>query len=733
MALKELSMVLIFLPSCMYSQDIFQPKESKLQAPALRIKEEVIIDGQLMESVWNDAKVLDNFIQVEPNQGQPSLFKTEVRLLYDNTNLYIGVFCEDLEGPKGFRVPEMSRDFSFSTNDTFAVGFDGFLDGRNSVTIAVNPYEAQKDYLSFDDTFFDSEWNGLWRVRTSIADKGWYAEYAIPWKTLRYKIADPMESSIWGINFVRQRRKSNEISAWSPYPRAFGFNRSEYFGRLTQIHPPKPKSNIQINPYFLGGYEEIKENEVLQNKENRYKVGGEVKWAINSNTLLDLTINTDFAQAEADLQVNNTTRFSIFFPERRQFFLENASLFGVGLFADDGTSGDMIVAPFFSRRIGLNSKGNPLPIDAGVRLVHQSSSKNYGLLALREGNTGLEDERYNFVGRYVKNFGKQNRIGIIHTARVSENNTNLISGVDGFFRLSSSQSLSLMALNSFDTQNKKPGFGGYVQYKYETNDWNAFWTSTVLHERFNPSLGFISRQDVVSNALGFIANYRGKSLPKQELFRAFQPRITARLFHQSTSLTLTEREVNISPFWLEFQNGSIISYTTKLIHQNILKSFPLLGEEIAVGRYNYNRHQFNLSSDPSAKFSASINYEIGDFYNGTMQTINASVNVNPISHVALRGTIVSNRFKEFGSLKMDNTADLITLQGRLFLNARVSLSGHYQKNIQINSDFFNFRVAWEYRPQSFLFFVINSNVNDTLPNEHTQFQGFFKINFLKQF
>jgi len=392
-------MVSAWLTQIVNAQKIFLPDENKLKTFATPLSGDIAIDGLLIEDSWLMADAISDFTQVEPNQGEPSKFKTSVVLLYDDKYLYVGAFCSDGDGKKGIRVPDLRRDFSFRTNDTFAVGIDGFFDRRNTITLAVNPYGAQKDYLSFDDVLFDSDWNGLWKVRTSITEEGWYAEFAIPWKTLRYSNGAEKEATqTWGINFVRQRRASNEISAWSSYPRAFGFNRAEYFGELLEVKPPQASSNIQVNPYVLVSANKQKTG-ASSGEDNDYKVGGEVKWALNPNLILDATFNTDFAQADADLQVNNVSRFSVFFPEKRQFFLENASLFGAGLLNGDGNSGNISIIPFFSRQVGLSDSGEPIPIDAGLRLVSRTVKRSYGIMTLGQSSAENVSESYISVGR----------------------------------------------------------------------------------------------------------------------------------------------------------------------------------------------------------------------------------------------------------------------------------------------------------------------------------------------
>lgn len=723
---------LILITFSTLGQDIFEPPIDKLSVSALHTENVINIDGELSEDNWDNAVALTDFIQVEPNQGEKSAFKTIVKVLYDEKYLYIGAFCEDLEGSKAIRVPDLTRDFAFRASDTFAVGIDGFMDERNSMTFATNPYGTQKDYLSFDDTYFDSEWNGLWKVRTTRTEKGWYAEFQIPWKSIRYgKTAE--SDSKWGINFVRLRRKSNEISAWSSYPRAFGFNRSEYFGVLTEVKPPESGTNIQINPYVLSDFRETKHNGEPTNSNTDYTLGGELKWALNSNTLLDVTVNTDFAQAEADRQVNNISRFSVFFPERRQFFLENASLFGSGLYSSNGVSGNLSIIPFFSRRIGLDTSGRQVNIDGGLRLVHRSAKSNFGVLGIREGSSENVDGSNNFVGRYVHNFGKQNRLGVIGTTKIEDNNVNVVGGFDGFFRLDKSSSIGLMGLVSTDSDTNDLGLGGYVQYRYDTNVLNAWWTESYLGERFNPKLGFISRTNVIATSPGVTANYRGKRLPFKNVIRAFRPQIMANWFHEAATSKLSEREISISPISIEAQNGAILSFTSLFIRQNISNSFSLLNEEIGIGVYDYTRFNIGASTDPSSKVSTILNYEFGDFYNGQLNSLNASLTLIPIPHIFLKGSFNRNDFRILGTDSSSGTVNLYTFEGKIFLNPRFSLNGLYQRNDQNNSDFYNLRLAWEYSPLSYVYLVFNSNQNSTEMDTFLERQAIVKVSFLKQF
>jgi hypothetical protein len=540
-----LTLIMVF--SRLSAQDEAAKVQGARVLKAERIGSAIKVDGVLDEIAWRSADSAAYFVQIEPQQGSPAKFSSIVKLVYDDDNIYIGVICFDSLGKKGVRVTELYRDFSISKNDVFSFCIDAFNDRRNNMTFAANPYGAQYDYLSFDAQLTDVDWNGLWKVRTDINPAGWTAEFEIPWKTLRYKNTGEVPQ-VWGINFYRQRRESNEISAWSPYPRALGLNRMEFAGSLTGIKPPAPSANIQINPYVLFSRARVQS---AQNKETRdiAKIGGEVKWAINSNAVLDLTVNTDFAQANADIAVNNITRFSVLFPERRQFFLENASLFSPGL---SGTGGSMYIYPFFSRTIGLDN-GVPIPIEFGGRFVNRSPTQNFGGLIIQQAGTENLPTTHFAVARYSRNFSTQNRIGGLVTMKsagahgATRSYTNTTGMVDGFLRLDETNSISMMAIYSANSQTGKSGMAGYVQYLYTTNAVQAWHTQSIITKHYKNDMGFVSRQDVISTSPGFYTNLRGKWLPFRKFVRAIQPDVTAEFYHQASTGKLIESAVTIYP------------------------------------------------------------------------------------------------------------------------------------------------------------------------------------------
>lgn len=713
---------------------IFPPNATKQVLESQKIIGTLKVDGKLNESFWKQAKHYGNFIQVEPHQGEPANHKTTVSVLYNKQFLYLAVTSRDSLGKKAIRAVDFKRDFDFQKHDLINLCFDGFRDERNAMVFATNPYGVQRDLLAFDDNFFDVDWDGLWRVRTSRSDSGWVAEIAIPWQTLRYpKTADSIQS--WGFNMYRNRRYSNEVTAWAPFPRVFGATRMSYAGLITNLNPPPPGANIRVQPYALFSIDRYRTPSTGEGSDEiNFKPGGDVKWAVNTNTVLDLTFNTDFAQADVDRQVNNVTRFSVFFPERRQFFLENASLFGFGVRpAGDGSGGSMAIQPFFSRSIGLDNVGRPIPIDAGARLVYRSNTKNFGAIAMRQQETGESPLTGFFVGRYSQNFGNQNRIGGMITAKNSAAETNVVSTIDGFIRLTDAQSINVMAMNSTGGNSPSPGYSGILQYINLTNHYKIWFTQSYVSRNFNPEMGFVSRKDVIGTTPGMNWYYRGKVLPFRKVIRAFEPGFLPEYYWQASTGKLIERQLPFFPLWLNFQKGGYLGYSVNPVYQRLTEIFTPLGVMINPGEYNYFRQQIWMSTDPSKFLNLIGQLDWGTYFGGQLTTADFTLQFAPSPHLSLASRINRNLFSDVGELSGKNQIDLYSIEGRLALNPRVQLIGFYQQNSENDSKNYNIRLSWEYRPLSFLYVVLNKRGFRDLDNiRQEEDHSIIKLSYLRQ-
>ncbi|HEX4850901.1 MAG TPA: DUF5916 domain-containing protein [Puia sp.] len=719
------------------TEDIFKPDSIRKEIDAIRIQSSLHIDGVLNEPEWQLAGPSPLFTQVEPNQGESTKFKTVVKILYNRQNLYLGIFAKDSMGKKEIRATDFKRDFNIMAHDHLVVTFDGFNDNRNAMCFATNAYGVQRDYLSFDDLYFDFDWDGLWTVRTSRTDSGWYAEMAIPWQTLRYKRSrDSVQN--WGFNVYRNRRGSNEGSALSLFPRVYTVSRMEYAGILRNLQPPPPRSNIRIQPYLLTSLDRNsyngKDSGNTQNQANA-KIGGDIKWAINPNNILDLTVNTDFAQADADLQVNNVTQFSVFFPEKRQFFLENASLFSPGVQQNiDGSGGIMNIQPFFSRTIGLDSAGNPIPIVAGGRFVSRSARQNFGAIVMRQAQNSTTPATNFLVGRYSNNFGEQNRIGGLVSLKNNSAGTNTEATVDGFFRISRAQSVNTLFTYTNTTNSKEQGFAGIAQYYNSTNNYKIWYTQSIVTKNFDPEMGFVSRKDVVGTTPGMFWYYRGKLLPFKKILRALEPGFLPEFYWQASTGKFIERSLYFYPVWFNFQNGSYLGYGVVPVYKMLTDSFAPLNVSIAPGKYNYVYQNIIFSTDPSKFISVNGDVKWGGYFNGKLVTADLKMQFAPIPQISVLGEINRNQFTKVGVKQESTTIDLYIVQCRLALNPRIQLTGFYQKNALDNSQSYYVRFSWEYKPLSYIYFIYNHGYTyDPLHSvKQSEDHVVAKISYLKQ-
>lgn len=747
-------LLLFFYCNCVIkAQDIFLPDSIKKHTHATFINHHIKVDGKLDESVWNTAKAITDFVQVEPFQKQVASQKSVFKLLYNADYLYIAAILHEPMGKKALRVTNLQRDFAYGRSDQIGISIDGFNDERNAMIFMTNPYGSQRDLLAFDDQVFDEDWDGLWRVRTSRTDTAWVAEFSIPWQTLRYQ-RNNEDTNTWGINFFRMRRMTNEQTIWSALPRSFTPARMQYAGKLSNISPPAPKANIRVQPYLLISEDRYNGSEFYDHKNgSNIKMGGEVKWAITPNTVLDLTYNTDFAQADADRQVNNLSRLSVFFPERRQFFLENASLFAAGLSPFDGFSGgQQRIQPFFSRRIGLDADGNPVPIQLGARLVNRSLKSNTGFMYVRQKGNDVNSATDFLVGRYSQNIGKQNRIGGIATLKNDSNHANFTASADGFFRINESTSINTMAMLSKSSNESTTGLAAHYQLVHKGINWMYWLTQNMNDKAFNPEMGFVARPDVVENSTGFYWLNRGKWLPT--FIRAFEPGGYYLNYFSASTGKLVEEQISTNPIWFTFQNGGGFGLFSNHFYQLIdyadgSDTLSFFKVAIPSGKFRYDRFMSFAETDASKKISLSMSIDIGKYYNGSLTTFSSTFRVAPIPHVSIEGRFTNNSYSGLGISQSSGNNQLYTLSGRFALNPRVQLIGFYQHNSISDFDVWNVRFSWEYQPLSFLYLVFNQRgfndfqtqlsndgltriKTDQLARQH-ELHLIAKLSYLKQF
>src|SRR5436190_795497 len=403
----------------------------------LRVTEPIKIDGKLDEPEWSSAEAATDFRQETPTEGAPASEKTEVRVLCDDKNLYLGIRAFDAE-PARINARELVRDSLFATDDTIAIVLDTYHDRRNAFRFVVNPLGTQQDALITDEgRDINLSWDGSWISAGRIDAKGYVVEIAIPLTTLRFK--EGIEA--WGLNVSRVIRRKNEENLWTSWQRSFGLERVSQAGDLDGVNEIRRRRLREIKPYASG---EWREGVPLIGRNGldagvRGNIGIEVaKLGITPSLTAEFTVNPDFGQAEVDDQIVNLSRFSVFFPEKRDFFLENSGIF---LFGRQGEN-----QAFFTRRIGLTDRGQPVPIDYGVKVTGKIGPYNLGFLQVQtrklgEDSTGLGIPRQQFsVLRVKRDILKRSYIGAIFVNRqgataVGESNYNRVGGADAEFNL----------------------------------------------------------------------------------------------------------------------------------------------------------------------------------------------------------------------------------------------------------------------------------------------------------
>jgi hypothetical protein len=710
----------------------FPPPVAPITVYAAEAKEPIVVDGKLAEHSWKSAQVISDFFRMEPRQGGSYLHQTFVRVLFDRDNIYFGVFCKDSLGKKGVRLQDLRRDFVYGENDIFYLQLDPQNLKRYCVSFQTTPHGNQRDLQVFDDAFTDSDWDALWKVRTHITDSGYFAEFAIPFKTLRYNRAGAGTVS-WGLTLARLARRDYEVTVFPKVPQSFSPYRMSYAAELKGLKLPRPSANIRVQPYALYQYSAVTSGSGERTTGGQLKTGGEVKWAVNPRAVLDFTFNTDFAQADVDQAVNNLTRFNVQFPERRQFFLENS-----GVYAGADVRG---LKPFFSRSIGLSNtqfNAEPVPIDAGLRYTDRNQARTLAGLYVHQRATATQGASNFFVARYLANYGAQSNTGLMVTHRLDEadatkglrerQNTTLTW--DGFIRPKADFNIQYLLSASRNNSGDSLGFAGNFWMEKEHNKWYGFWKTTYIDKKYVPGMGFVFASNTLYHNPGGYYIWRPKG-KLGKLIRRWDPGAYVNYYQNAGNFRIQQADVYFFPVYIILQSGAFFEYAITPTWQNI--DFPFLQLNIPIGqkRYFYTRQYVSHRTDQSKKLSLATKFEWGKYYNGRLQTLVLTGRVAPIPHIALSCTYEQNNFKDLGVNEQTLQTHLVTASLRLAYNPRIQASVFYQYNSFDERSRWNARGSWEFAPLSFLYIVFNetSFQNNTARNQSV----INKVTYLKQF
>lgn len=646
------------------AQDNNGPTE-KYRYRATRVETPPAVDGDLSDSAWETADVIDQFIQQEPRVGAPASEKTEVRMVYDADAIYISAYVFDSDPQGVVRNTLRFRDDSvWSKDDVIRIGLDTFHDHRRSYVFSINPLGTKQD-SQIDNNVWNPSWDEVWDVRTRVLDNGWSVELRIPFRILRYP-ADG--GGTWGFNIVRLIKRKNESSSWAPFPPNFGMTRTEFYGHMDGISGIEPQRNVQIVPYGLLGT--TRSNGAAGN-DSTMEGGGDLKMSVGSSLSLDMTYNTNFAQVEADDQQINLTRFSLFFPEKREFFLENASLFDFGIVQDTQL--------FFSRRIGL-AGNQPVPIVGGARLTGKAAGFDLGLLTTQtESSPGAPSTNMS-TGRIRRNIGQRSYIGGIFTDTHSKTQDNRAFGMDALYWLGRNVRADAFAAVVDDKADKNvkdlpASFSGSVAYDQDL--WAAGVRTQSVDEGFNPVMGYVRRDD--------IRRQTGNLRKSWRLNRKYARKVNlaSNVAYLTNQDGLLDTRQWVFEAFDDLNNGDQIKFQATRNFERILTTedpFVLNARKqivVAPGDYGFNRWSVEYRSFDGRAIVPGVKLERGEFYNGNRTTVGLSGIWRPSPHLVLQGNYDYN---EVSLPQGAFNAHLVRARATVPITARMSVDTFIQWN-----------------------------------------------------
>jgi hypothetical protein len=688
--------------------------DGRRQLAAARVSEAVTIDGRLNEPAWSTAIPAAGFIQADPSEGEPATEDTEVRIVFDDDSLYIGVRCRDSD-PSGIVVNEIRKDFAGHEQDTFEVLLDTFADRRNGFVFATNARGAKSDtQIANEGRDVNPNWDAVWWVEARLDADGWTAEFRIPFKTLRFQGGD---AHTWGINFARRIRRKNEVSYWSPVSRAYSIYRASSNGDLTGLPPLRPGRNLRIKPFVLGGAV----RGVGQPRfDNDWAAGVDIKAGVTPSLTLDVTINPDFAQAEADEQQVNLTQFSLFFPEKREFFLENAGIFYFGDIPRNQRQVQRFRPPeedlllFFSRRIGLSSTGVEEPLHGGVRLTGRAGRFGIGVMTMQSEDEPERPGNNYTVLRLRRDILASSDIGAIFLSREpsgGREDFNRVAGVDANFRF-----IKSLSVNGFAARSDTPGVtsnqnSAKASVGWEDTDKRLQASIMTIGEGFRDDLGFVRRTGVTRQF------YDGAWLPQPESLRRhgirqLQPH--ARVWNYYDPDGALVSRLGHAAMQVTWENGSYVEYAFEPRVEAIATPFVIHpGIAIPPGRYDWRQHLLALESDHSRALSGSARIMLGDFWSGTQRTLQTSILYRPTYRLVFDlGVQVSDIDLQIPHASFVSTIG--NLRVGYSFSSNMFLDSLLQYRTDVNQFSANVRFNLIHRPLSDFFIVYNeSQFSDT--------------------
>lgn len=671
---------------------------------SIRAQAPIVVDGRLDEPTWLDAEPLSGFIQSKPNTGYPATENTVVRFAYDDTALYIGAVCYDSK-PQQLTTPSLEQDFNSVASDVFGFTLDTYHDRRNGFMFMVNPQGALKDVQLFDDSRSENPaWEGPIQVRTMTHDSGWTVEMAIPFTTLRFNPS--LGEQVWGLNMLRRVRRKNEDSFWAPVEQRDRVHKMSKAGTLVGLQGIRPGRNFYVKPYMLAA--NSSGDLVGEDGKGTDMNGGlDLKYGVTSGLTLDLTYRTDFAQAEVDQEQVNLTRFSLFFPEKRDFFVENSGTF---TFGDDternyrtGVS-DRDFTLFHSRRIGLTGGGEPIPIVGGGRLTGKAGAFEVGLLNMQtEAVEGIPAENFSVL-RVRRNLLGSSDIGAIFINRQATGGDvpgyadyNRSYGVDANFRLFRYLLIApyLAATRSPDQDGNNVAARMWVGWRDRFWDASAFVRQ--IGDAFNPTVGFVRRRDLRQSYATVGIHPRPAVRGVQEI----NPYVSVDRITDLESVLMTRTAT--AGFEVTFVDGGRLSLEYSDQFERLTEPFEVVSDAvIPVGDYAFREASATYRSNTGRAWSGQLTIGRGGFFSGTKTSVDVGAVWRASYQLSLDLSVSHNDIAlPDGSF----TADVLGGRVTYGFSTKLFASGFVQYNAAADQLVTNVRVNYLHAPLSDLFLV----------------------------
>ena len=682
--------------------------EASKEIRALLTQEAIEIDGHLNEEVWTRTQVVDDFTQQSPDEGQPSTERTEVRVLYDTERLYIGFECYDSQ-PNKIVANEMRRDGMLWQNDNVYIMLDTYGDKRQCFFFRTNALGALSDTAVTDGgENLNGSWDCIWEAAGRQHEKGWTVEIAIPFNQLRFKKKDAM---VWGVNFGRNIQRTNETTQWIQVPRSQswpGTYHPIYQGKLTGLQGIASPSYFDIKPYLLGGLGRNLEDGDWQRTTER-DLGLDMKYGVTSNLTLDLTLNTDFAQVEADQEEVNLTRFSLFFPERRDFFLEGSGLFAFG--AGIGSFGPPPLSVFYSRRIGIEDD-KEVRLLGGGKLTGKVGAYSVGALNMTTAASGEIPMTSFSVLRMQRNILSDSTVGFILTNRQNDfgGNYHRNGGIDLFLRPHDQWRMRAMAVGSWSPDPEERDLAWYLSNNWRNKHFRVNASYLDIGPQFTSEMGFMHRRDIRSLMLN--TNY------EVQVSRYGIRDIGAGLsggYLLDRDNTPIGWDFGISTDMIRHSDDGL-NLDFRRFFDRVDEPFSIDDAEIPAGDYVMNQVSLRGFTESSRPFAVFLRMDYGDYFHGNRVGIDIDTQWRMTYQLAIETRYQRNwiHLPETDLL----TTNVVGARISYALNTRFFTKLYTQWNDSAERASANFLLNYIYRPGSD-FYLVYDQAWDTSEGFHT--------------